>query len=80
MGDSFYHMFATLYLLFVRTTNSRNVKFVNKRRKIDVLLWHHNQRGVVQGAKWCFDIVCSVDILGVIIKIYVMSDIHRIKE
>jgi hypothetical protein len=29
MGDSFYHIFATLYLLFVRTIKSRSFDFVN---------------------------------------------------
>jgi hypothetical protein len=80
MGDSFYHIFATLYLLFVWSIKSRNFTFVNKLRKIDICFWRHNQYRIVQGAKWHFDVVCGVEILGVIIKIYVMSDIHLIKE
>jgi hypothetical protein len=52
MGDSFYHIFATLYLLFIRNIKSLNFNFVNKLRKIDVWLWRHNQHGIVQGAKW----------------------------
>jgi hypothetical protein len=38
MEDSFYHIFTTLYLLFVRTTKLRNFNFVNNLRKIDVCL------------------------------------------
>jgi hypothetical protein len=41
----------------------RNFTFVNKLRKIGVSLWRHNQHGIVQGAKWRFDVVCAVEIL-----------------
>ena len=65
MGDSFYHIFATLYLLFVRTIKSRNFTFVNKLRK------NGTERQVM---------LCGVEIHSVISKIYVMGDIHGIKE
>jgi hypothetical protein len=38
MRDSFYHMYATLYLFIVWTMKSQNFHFLNKLRKIDVCL------------------------------------------
>jgi hypothetical protein len=72
MGDSFYHIFATLYLLFIWTVKSRNFNFVNKLRKIDVCFQRHNQNGVVKGAKLHvrFLTLFGVEILSAIIEIY----------
>jgi hypothetical protein len=38
MEDSFYHIFATLYLLFVWTLKPHNFNFGKKLRKIDVTI------------------------------------------
>ena len=77
MGDSFYHIFATLYLLFVRTIKSRNFTFVNKLRKNRRLfVTSQSKRGGTERQVT----LCGVEIHSVISKIYVMGDIHGIKE
>jgi hypothetical protein len=75
MGDSFYHIFATIYLPFVWTRMTRNFSSVIKLLKNDVC-------DVTIKTGYCSapSDIFDVKILSVINNVFVMSDIHGIKE